>query len=386
MRFKQVLYNLLSNAVKFTPKEGRISIDCRDAGDFIEISVTDTGIGIRAEDQAVVFEEFRQVEGSAEAVAEGTGLGLAITKRLVEQQGGNISLQSEPGKGSRFTFTLPTGSKMNETPLVKPAAAPVLPSGVVSGKPLVLIVDDEAPARELMASYLEADYRIAMAESCTEALQKAQELRPDAITLDVFMPGGDGFETLVALRKVPEIARTPIIIVSIVDQKQVGFALGAADYLIKPIHKPALLEAIRRHVQPHADDDAAILAVDDDPGTLEFVTEALRSAGYEVQGVPSGARALEVLSSKLVGAVLLDLLMPDMDGFELIRHIRQEPALRDLPIFAMTAKTLTKEELAFLSRETQAFIQKNGSWKRQLLIEIDRLIQNRKLAKSAGQL
>ena len=382
VRFKQVLYNLLSNAVKFTPREGRISIDCLDAGEFISISVTDTGIGIRAEDQAVVFEEFRQVEGT-ETLAEGTGLGLAITKRLVEQQGGCITLQSEIGKGSRFTFTLPTGTRTSEAPAVSASVAPSV-AARANGKPLVLIVDDEAPARELLASYLESEYRVAMAESGAEALKKAQELRPDAITLDVLMPGGDGFETLVTLRKVYETANTPIIIVSINDQKQVGFALGAADYLIKPIQRPALLEAIRKHVQKRSDDDAAILAVDDDPGTLDLVSETLRSAGYEVQGVQSGARALEVLSSKFVGAVLLDLLMPGMDGFELIRHIRKEPALKELPIFAMTAKTLSPEELAFLNRETQAFVQKNGSWRGQLLSEISRLIRGSKRAKAAG--
>src|SRR6266446_8929596 len=136
------------------------------------------------------------------------------------------------------------------------------------------------------------------------------------------------------------------------DQKQVGFALGAADYLIKPIRKPELLETIRKHVLPHADDDAALLLVDDDPRTLELLEETLRSAGYETQSVQSGARALEVLSSKLVSAVLLDLLMPGMDGFELIRHVREQPTLKELPIFVMTGKTLAEKEIDLLTRET----------------------------------
>jgi CheY-like chemotaxis protein/anti-sigma regulatory factor (Ser/Thr protein kinase) len=386
VRFKQVMYNLLSNAVKFTPKSGRISIECVEDGNFVRLSVTDTGIGIRAEDQAVVFEEFRQVEGNSGTTHEGTGLGLAITKRLVEQQGGKISLESETGKGSRFTFTLPVGSQPSSIifPLKEPVN-PRVPADTSRPKPLVLVVDDELSARELLASYLDSEYRIAMAESGTEAVKKAQELRPDAITLDVFMPGGNGFETLVALRKAPQTANIPIIIVSIVDQRQVGFALGAADYLIKPIRKPVLLEAIRKHVLPYADDDAAILLVDDDPKTLELLEETLRSAGYETQSVESGARALEVLSSKLVSAVLLDLLMPGMDGFEVIRHVRKEATLKDLPIFVMTAKTLTPEEIALLSRETQALFQKNGSWQKQLIVEVGKVVQGRKLAKSAGQ-
>ena len=387
VRFKQILYNLLSNAVKFTPKDGRIDIDCVEKGSEVCISVTDTGIGIRAEDQAVVFEEFRQIEGNSNAANEGTGLGLAITKRLVEQLGGKISLASELAKGSRFTFTLPNGTITSSN--ILPVNGSTNPTVAVGGggnrKPLILIVDDEVAARELLASYLEPEYRIAMAESGTEVVQKAQQLRPDAITLDVLMPGGNGFETLVALRKTPETADIPIIIVSILDQKQVGFALGAADYLIKPIRKPMLLETIRRHVLPYADDDATILLVDDDPKTLELLQETLRSAGYETQSVQSGARALEVLSSKLVNAVLLDLLMPGMNGFEVIRHVREQATLKDLPILVMTAKTLAPEEIALLSCETQALFQKSGSWQQQLMTEVRRVVQGRKRAKSAGQ-
>ena len=386
VRFKQVLYNLLSNAVKFTPKDGRIDIDCVEKGNEVCISVTDTGIGIRSEDQAVVFEEFRQVEGNTDTANEGTGLGLAITKRLVEQQGGKISLESEPGKGSRFTFTLPIGSRTSSKSLpVNGPARPNVAAAGGGGKPLILVVDDEVPARELIASYLDSEYRIVMAESGAEVVQKARQLRPDAITLDVLMPGGNGFETLVALQKTPETANIPIIIVSIVDQKQVGFALGAADYLVKPIRKPVLLETIRKHVPHQTDDDAAILLVDDDPKTLELLEETLRSAGYETQSVQSGARALEVLSSKLVSAVLLDLLMPGMDGFEVIRHVREQATLKELPILVMTAKTLAQEEIALLSRETQALFQKNGSWRQQLMVEVGRVVQGRKRAKSAGQ-
>jgi PAS domain S-box-containing protein len=385
IRFKQILYNLLSNAVKFTPKGGRIDIDCAESESAVCISVTDTGIGIGAEDQKLVFEEFRQVEGNT-AASEGTGLGLAITKRLVEQQGGKISLESEPGKGSRFTFTLPAGSRT--TALVLPLQE-TLNAGVVMAasreKPLILIIDDEVPARELLASYLDPEYQIAMADSGAEALQKAQQLGPDAITLDVLMPGGNGFETLVSLRKAPETAKIPIIIVSIVDQKKVGFALGAADYLIKPIRKPELLESIRKHVLPHADDDSSILLVDDDPKALELLAETLRSAGYETQSVGSGARALEILSAKLVGAVLLDLLMPNMDGFQVIRHIRQEPKLKELPILVMTAKNLTPDEIGLLSRDTQALFQKSGPWQQQLVIEVARALRKPARAKSARQ-
>jgi PAS domain S-box-containing protein len=371
IRFKQILYNLLSNGVKFTPKDGRIEVHCSQTGQLACLSVSDTGIGIRPEDQAMVFEEFKQVEGDATATQQGTGLGLAITRRLVEQQGGTISLDSELGKGSCFSFTLPCASVPS-----RPAASggvTIPGAGLVvspSRKPLVLIVDDEVAARELMATYLESEYRIAMANSGADAIKKAKELQPDAITLDVLMSGGDGFQALAALKAAPETTNIPIIVVSIVDNQQVGFALGAVDYLIKPINKQVLMESLRRHVPSPIDDDAAILVVDDDVRTLDLLQETLRSAGYETQSVQSGARALEVLSSKLVGAVVLDLMMPGMDGFEVIRHIRQESTLKDLPVFVMTAKNLSAEELTLLNAETQALIAKDGSWQQQLLVEI----------------
>ncbi len=384
IRFKQVLYNLLSNAVKFTPKSGSIEVRSYDEGTSVCLSVTDTGIGVRPEDQDMIFEEFRQVEGTART-HEGTGLGLAITKRLVEQQGGKIWLESEPGKGSRFSFTLPQGVTAAQ---IASAVARTAPAGKVAEsarQPLILIVDDEVAARELMASYLEPEYRIALAESGAEAVKKAQQLLPDAITLDILMPGGSGFETLVALRGTTETANIPIIIVSIVDEQKVGFALGATDYLIKPIQKPMLLETIRKRVPFQTDDDASILLVDDDSQNLELVEETLRAAGYETQSVRNGARALEVLSSKIVGAVLLDLLMPGMDGFQVIRHVRQEPTLKELPILVMTAKNLTQEEIGLLSRETQGLLQKKGSWQQQLIAEVGRVVRGGKLTKVVGR-
>ena len=381
VRFKQILYNLLSNAVKFTPKDGKITVACAAQKNAVSISVTDTGIGIRPEDQAAIFEEFRQVGGPNGSTEEGTGLGLAITKRLVERQHGQIFVESSLGKGSRFIFTLPAGTQMSEQR--QPPAVAQIRTAPTTGKPLVLIVDDESPARELLASYLIPDYRIVTASSGVEALEKAQKLHPDAITLDVLMAEGNGFETLAHMRQTPDLATIPVIIVSIVDQQTVGFALGAADYLIKPIRKGTLLETMRKHVAPYSDEEDPILLVDDDVTSLQLLEETLRSAGYETQSVQNGARALEVLSSKMVSAVLLDLLMPGMDGFEVIRHVRREPALKNLPIFVMTGKTLSAEESALLAAETQALFHKNGSCREQLISELARVLQIQRMAASA---
>jgi PAS domain S-box-containing protein len=383
VRFKQILYNLLSNAVKFTAKDGKITVACAAQENMVSISVTDNGIGIRPEDQLAIFEEFRQVAGPDGSTEEGTGLGLAITRRLVERQHGKIFVESSLGEGSRFTFTLPAGRQIVEHESLPVATRTSTAS--TACKPLVLVVDDESPARELLASYLSPDYRVVMASSGIEALEKAKKLRPDAITLDVLMAEGNGFETLARMRQTPELAGIPVIIVSIVDRQTVGFALGAADYLIKPIRKGILLETMRKHVAPYSDEDDPILLVDDDVASLQLLEETLRSAGYETQSVQSGSRALEVLSSKMVSGVLLDLLMPGMDGFEVIRHVRREPTLKDLPILVMTGKTLTAEETALLAAETQALFHKNGPCREQLISELARVLQSQRMAAWAGK-
>jgi CheY-like chemotaxis protein len=199
------------------------------------------------------------------------------------------------------------------------------------------------------------------------------------------MAGGDGFQALVALKAATETEGIPIIVVSIIDNKQVGFALGAVDYLIKPIDKRALVESLHKHIPELPENHSPILLVEDDSRTLELVRETLGSAGYETQCVQNGASALEVLGSKRVGAVVLDLMMPGMDGFEVIRHIREQAALKNLPIFVMTAKSLGRDEFALLSSEVQALIQKNGSWHQQLVVEIGHAIRGRELTQAAGQ-
>jgi PAS domain S-box-containing protein len=376
VRFKQILYNLLSNAVKFTPEGGHVSLHYAEQGELICISVADTGIGIRAKDQEVIFEEFRQIEG--DGAHEGTGLGLAITKRLVEQQGGNIWLESEFGKGTRFSFTMPAGSAQSHaTPDLGPRIQPS--SNSRSGKmPLVLIVDDEVPAREILASYLEPEgFRVEIACSAAEALAKARELQPDAITLDILMPNSNGFETLLSLKGDSDTANIPIIVVSIVDQQKMGFALGAADYLIKPVDKGRLLQTIRKYTQPLTIAESLILIVDDDPLTLDLLETTLHSAGYETRTALSGKAALATLAHTPVKGILLDLVMPEMDGFEVLKHMKHEAALRDIPVIILTAKNLTEEEAELLKRQAQALLQKDGAWKEGLMATLEKVIGDR---------
>ncbi|HXA84563.1 MAG TPA: response regulator [Candidatus Dormibacteraeota bacterium] len=369
VRLKQVLYNLLSNAVKFTPERGSITVEAHAEGGQVYISVSDTGVGIRKEDQAVIFDEFRQVGESAKGIKEGTGLGLAITRKLVEQQGGAITVASEPGKGSRFTFTLPMGiaaDASNNTTYQNSGSRE---------HPVVLIVDDDPTARELLMNYLGPQgYVVITAASGTEALAKAKEFRPDAITLNMLSPGQTGWLTLYELKHNTGTADIPIIVVSVVDQKGMAFTLGASEYLVKPVARETLLAKLVQHVGSSRDGVSRVLVAEDEVTTMRIMEGILKSAGYEPVPALNGKEAILVLERMRVDLVLLDLQMPEMDGFEVIKRIREHPQWRDLPIFVLTAKKLTDSEIDLLTKETRAVFSKGHPWKEALLADIKKAI------------
>ena len=235
IRFKEILFNLFSNAVKFTREGGRVTVRSAVMPDYIRISVADTGIGIAREEHESIFQTFRQVASTTKGVREGTGLGLAITKRLVEQHGGQIWVQSEPDAGSEFSFTIPKAGStgVEEQPH--------------QGSAVVLVVEDDESSRELVVSYLESQgLTLLTAGSGDEGLRIARDSRPDVILLDLLMPGKSGWETLYKLRSSPATAGIPVIITSVMDEKKMAFALGATDYLVKPVAKETLLDAVRR--------------------------------------------------------------------------------------------------------------------------------------------
>jgi len=368
IRFKQILYNLLSNAVKFTPEGGNIKLNVTQDNRSAHISVTDTGIGIRPEDQKVIFDEFRQVGKTTRGVTEGTGLGLAITKKLVTQQGGTIVVSSEVGKGSQFTFTLPRSKALPET--ASNISGPGLDS--CREKPLVLVVDDEASTHELLESYLAPEgYQIITASSGREALEKALQLLPDAITLNMLMPGKSGWEILQQLKTNPATSAIPVVIVSIVDDKGRGFALGASEYLVKPVQREVLLAALKKHLGING--SRKVLVVDDEDTSLQLASQVLQSAGYIPMVAHNGREALELLAKNAVDAMLLDLMMPEMDGFEVLSKIKDDSSLRDLPVFVFTAKDLTATDIEFLLRATQGFYRKGEFWKEGLLTQLARV-------------
>ena len=372
VRFKQILYNLLSNALKFTPEGGMVSIQSWPEEKWVHLMVRDTGIGISAEEQERIFDEFRQVGTTTRGVTEGTGLGLAITRKLVDRHGGKIWVESELGQGSRFHILLPSGFAL---PTDVAATVPVVPLRSSRTQPLILIVDDDPVTHELLANYLEPEgYQTISAESGGAALEKARDLQPDAITLNMLMPGKSGWLTLHILKSTPETASIPVIIVSIVDQKEMGFALGAAEYLVKPVPREVLLQAIAKHLGMRKNGAFQILVVEDQPQDLQMMTEVLESAGYSILPAPGGREAIERLAQTRPDAVLLDLLMPEVDGFQVIRHMKETSLLRDIPIFVLTAKDLNDGEMELLTRETRAFFRKGIPWKGELLRQVQRVL------------
>ena len=380
-RIRQILYNLLSNAIKFTPSGGRIEVSGRAAGSDYRITVADTGVGIAAEDHARIFEEFQQVGAPT---VEGTGLGLALTRRLVEAHGGRIELESSLGSGSRFTIVLPAASAANGTgggASVAPRRAGGLAGrgngtlkGALNGElgelarsveapATLLVVEDDPSAVRLMRAYLEPDgYRIEVASSGEHALAAARENRPSAILLDVLLPGIDGWDTLRRLKADADLRDIPVVIVTVVEEREVGLALGAADYLVKPIEREALLGALMRLNMPLASErgPTRVLAVDDDPAALATVDAVLTPAGFTVQRATGGRDGVALARSEAPDLVICDLVMPDLDGFGVVGALKADPKTRDIPILILTAHDLTSDDRQRLAGKVMAIVEKGS--------------------------
>jgi len=376
-KVRQILFNLLSNACKFT-RNGTITLtarrDTNKAVDWIEFQVRDTGIGMTPDQQAKVFEAFTQADASTTRTYGGTGLGLAITKSFSRLMGGDVALTSEAGKGTIFTIRLPavtraasdtavSGTERSEAPQVtEPEHAPI-----------VLVVDDDPDARELLRRHLQrGGYAVRVAANGEEAMQLARTLQPDVVTLDVMMPRMDGWAVLSAMKEDAELAEIPVIMATIVDNQSIGFSLGAADYLIKPIDRDRLVRAVEKCCPSGA--PRHVLIVEDDAPTSELMRRALRQIDCTVTQAENGRIGLERLNEALPDAILLDLMMPEMDGFEFIARVRAESRWQRIPVIVVTAKTLTAEDLARLNGQVQHLVQKGEHSGKTVLAALDELV------------
>ncbi len=369
-RLTQVLSNLVGNALKFTDS-GSIGVRAEPREhDRWALIVEDTGIGIPEEEQETIFEEFRQGEPEEHHGRGGTGLGLAIARKLVLALGGTISVESARGKGARFTVLLP-----RDMPAEVPAASsevPALPAAP-DGQKTVLIVDDDEGVREFLAFELKTyGLRILQAADGRKGLEAARTERPDAILLDVLMPNLDGWETLRTLKQLAETRSIPVVILSVVENRAFGISLGAVEHLVKPVERPALLLALSKAgvlaTKGH------VLVVDDDPDVRALLEQELVSAGYRARTAAGGAEALELARRERPSAVLLDLMMPPPDGFEVLYRIRQDPLLRDLPVIVVTAKELSPADEKTLNRSALRVIHKSSD-SAQLVEEVLRTLR-----------
>jgi PAS domain S-box-containing protein len=372
VKVQQILVNLLSNAVKFTAS-GTVTITARHHDEQLTIAVSDTGIGIPAEALEHIFTEFRQVDSSTTRQYGGTGLGLSISRRLAQLLGGDITVTSCVGSGSTFTVTLPLHT---DAPVLdgRTDIPPADALGLNRGEPdkIILAIDDDPDVIYLLQENLaETGYRIVGATNADEGLQQARRLRPLAITLDILMPYQDGFQLLQQLKTDPITRDIPIIVLSIVDNKALGYRLGAFDYLLKPFDRETILSTLKRVPSSRG----CLLVVDDDPQVVDLVHQFLDGEPYEVRAAADGQEALAAIAQYPPDVVLLDLLMPRLDGYAVIEHLRQMPQYRQLPIIVLTAKTLTPPEYARLDQSVRSVIQKQG-WDRDTLIsELQRILQ-----------
>jgi PAS domain S-box-containing protein len=376
-KFKQVMYNLLSNAIKFTRPGGAVtttaSIADQDAttGPFLRVSVRDTGIGIKAADQARIFGEFEQVDSPYGREQEGTGLGLALTRQLVVLHGGRIWVDSDEEKGSTFTFVIPVKTDARREPVVT-AAEPAPAVAQLSARPIILVAEDDPNASELLTQYITgAGYVVRHAFDGEQALSMAREIRPVAITLDIILPKKDGWKVLSELKSHPDTRAIPVVIVSITDDRQLGFSLGATDFLLKPVNKEGLSDVLERAVGASAPRIHTVLVVDDEPHVVEFVGSLLHGQGIEVLKAYGGNEGVAMAIEHRPDAIILDLMMPGVTGFDVVRRLREDPHARDIPILILTAKDLTADERAELNRHVQAITQKAG--REELLRELARL-------------
>jgi signal transduction histidine kinase/CheY-like chemotaxis protein/HAMP domain-containing protein len=366
-RVRQIVFNLLSNACKFT-KDGTITIAASTAdrdGAEIEIVVKDTGIGIAPDQIGRLFQEFSQADSSTTRRFGGTGLGLAISQRFCRIMGGEITVRSEPGHGSTFTVRLPRRFEAESVAAAVPqdadsAAAPPRARDR-SGRDVVLIVDDDADARDLLGRFFTREgFAVETAQDGVSALRRLRELQPSLVTLDVLMPEMDGWAVLREIKADPEVASIPVLMVTILDEKNKGFALGASDYLTKPVDRSQLLAMIRRFRSNGV--GGHVLVIEDDAATRQLLRRILVSDGWTVIEADNGRVALDRLAGadRSPDLIMLDLIMPEMDGFEFLAECRRNGAWADIPVVIVTAADLTEEERNRLNGAVQKIIRKTS--------------------------
>lgn len=377
-RFKQILLNLISNAVKFSHPGGVVTVSLRRVGNDLQFSVRDEGIGIRPEELPLLFRPFRQARSGREKNREGIGLGLAIARKLVELHGGTIWVESEWGKGATFTFQIPmvvdaTREQVAQAGMLLDALRRENKPLAEGQRPLALVVEDSEQASELLRLYIEsAGYRVEVARNGIDAVDMAKRLHPSVITLDLLLPLKDGWQVLKELKRHPLCKRIPVIIVSIIDEKTLGFSLGAVDYFVKPVNREELVAALDKvHLVLRPDGHRpTVLVIDDDRAATDLVQVILQNEGYDVLKAFDGREGVEVAARERPDLIILDLIMPETSGFNVAYQLKQIPATRSIPIIILTSMDIDEEMQEQLSGYVAGLMSKSAFTKKDLLREI----------------
>jgi CheY-like chemotaxis protein len=332
--------------------------------------VCDTGIGMTQDQVAKLFEAFTQADASTTKKYGGTGLGLAISRKFCQMMGGELTVNSEPGKGSTFTVILPAQVEEPKPDVAAEATRRTdPPDRLLTSAATVLVIDDDPAVRELMQRSLGKDgYRVEVAADGRAGLEMAKRLRPAVITLDVMMPSMDGWAVLAALKADPATADIPVVMLTIVDDRNMGFALGAADYFTKPIDWQRLSSVLQKYRKPAA--NPTVLIVEDDERTREMLRRTLQKEGWQIREAANGRLGLEQLAQGAPGLILLDLMMPEMDGFSFMQKLRTRPDCARVPVIVITAKYLTEEDRRGLNGEVARILGKDTTSREQLVAEV----------------
>ena len=387
IKFKQILYNLLSNAIKFTPEGGSVTTEFEQiplesdiSRDALLVRVTDTGIGIAPEDHPKLFQSFTQLDASRSREYEGTGLGLALTKRLVELHGGEIWVESEKEKGSTFLFTLPLQQHETPTSTSPPSQSTIARAGnsaplwdgerppdTPSTNGTILVAEDNQRAAQLLGTYLTtAGYAVEYATDGEQAIAKAKEIKPFAITLDLFLSKKDGWQVLNALKTGPNLQPMPVLIVFVTEEHQVALGIGANAHLVKPINKEMLMASLRSTRHSDENKPARLLIGDGDPQSVEHLSTILTNEGYEVLKAYNGNEVVELARSQAPSLIILDLLMP-INAIQIIRYLVEDPQTCDIPIIICMDMDLSDADRARLNGQIRATTSQKGHVKNDLL-------------------
>ena len=354
-KLKQMILNLVSNAIKFTPDGGTVIIAAAQMADRMVISVADNGIGIAEKDLKRIFTEFQQVDSGSNRTQQGTGLGLALTRSFATLHGGEVRVESELGKGSRFTIDLPMDAHHDRV------AAPVTEVAGDVSVPLVLIVEDDPASAELLARQIaRGGFRTKVARTGTEALALVQKLKPDAITIDVMLPDIDGWEILKRLKGNRATNDIPTILVTVVDNPELGTALGANDYFVKPVDAKELVKRLLafNFKNKSGGRQTCILVIDDQAANRDWLKHVMEPAGFKVILADGGRAGIELARSRKPDLVMLDLVMPDLDGFDVVEALGKDAATKAIPIMVLTAKQLTEGDVAQLNGHVTTIVER----------------------------